>query len=131
MPGRLRAIVSAIRARSPHATIIFVDYVAILPTKGACPSRSPLTEAHIAQFNAVATRLSTITADVAKSTGAILVRTSALSAGHDMCAEDPWVAPYVLPTSPQAFGPAPYHPNLKAMKAIAAAIDAMLGPPSP
>jgi hypothetical protein len=106
LPGRLQAVVSAIKARSPQATIVFVDYVTILPAKGACPARSPLTEAQIAGFNTVAARLAAITSDVARSDGSVLIKASSISTGHDMCANDPWVFPYAFPATAQAFGPA-------------------------
>ncbi len=51
-----------------------------------------------------------------------------MTRGHDICSDDPWVFGFENAASPFAFGPAAYHPNEKAMQAIADAINAALLP---
>ena len=68
-----------------------------------------------------------ITAQVAEQAGALLVRASEITRGHDACADDPWTDGYLLPAIPFSAGPeVVYHPNARAMRAIAEALDITL-----
>jgi hypothetical protein len=60
---------------------------------------------------------------VARDTGALLVRASEITHGHDICSADPWVYPDTFPNTPFSYGPAAYHPTEQAMQAIADAIN--------
>ncbi|MGC2638284.1 MAG: SGNH/GDSL hydrolase family protein [Acidobacteriaceae bacterium] len=125
LEAHLRQIVAAVRQRSPHARIIFVDYIQLLPPAGSCPDRLPLTDAELVEGRAVATRLAALTAKVAEESGVDLLKASSLSADHDICAADSWVFPLQFPPHLLEFAPLAYHPNAEAMQAIAAALDAM------
>jgi hypothetical protein len=115
-----------VRERAPHAKLIFVDYVTVLPASGSCPDRLPLLAAQLARGRFVAARLNRITKNAARRSGAVLVEASKLSRNHDVCANEPWVSGWEFPISPTAFGPIAYHPNQKAMKAIADALGQQL-----
>jgi lysophospholipase L1-like esterase len=115
----LREIATEVHRRAPDALILFVDYTTILPSKGSCPDRLPMSDAHVERGRRVAARLAQVTAQAARASGATLVRASALTSGHDLCSPDPWVAGWVFPHSLDEWAPGAYHPSGAAMQAIA------------
>jgi lysophospholipase L1-like esterase len=121
LESNLRKIVEGIHQRSSNAKIVFVDYVTVLPLGGDCPGKLPLTSEELEQGQATAARLAAVTKKVADDTGSGLLQASELTKEHDVCSSDPWVngAP-----SPSVM--VPYHPNAKAMHAIADRLDRML-----
>jgi lysophospholipase L1-like esterase len=121
----LRAIMDAVRARAPHARIVFIDYATVLPEGDACPGL-PLTAEQLARGRRLAAELARVTAETATAAGIDLVRASELSRGHDACAADPWVFGWTLPARPFQNAPFAYHPNERAMRAIAAALKDLL-----
>jgi lysophospholipase L1-like esterase len=123
----MRAIADIVHQRSPRARLVFVDYTTVLPDTGACPDRLPLSDQKLDRARAVAARLADITADVARHSGAVLVRASEVTKGHDVCAAEPWVSGWVMPPTLADFGPIAYHPTEEAMQAIAVAVDKALG----
>lgn len=118
----LRELAVAVRARSPRATLVFVDYVTVLPPAGLCEAM-PLPEADADLARRTAARLRALTAAAAREVGALLLPASRLSAQHHACAAEPWTWGYPAPT-----GGAPYHPNALAMAALARALDEILPP---
>jgi len=132
LPGHLTAMVEAVHRLAPDARVVLVDYVTVLPTSGTCVDRAPLSATQIAAGNAVAQRLADATAAAARLSGATLVKASAVTKGHDVCATDPWLFGFVFPASPFSWGPFSYHPNAQAMRAVADAVLAALkgGPPA-
>jgi len=71
----------------------------------------------------VAARLHEITRAAAKDSGADFMDASAISAGHNACAADPWVNGFVFDMSHGKFA---YHPNLAGMTAQAEGLDQLL-----
>lgn len=126
LEAHLRSVVDGIRQRAPHARIVFVDYVNLVPPAGSCPERLALTEAQLAEARSTQTRLAAMTAKVAHDTGAALLQASALSQGHDVCAADPWIFPLEFPPHISDFAPLAYHPNAEAMQSIADALDKLV-----
>jgi lysophospholipase L1-like esterase len=122
----MHTVVAAIRERAPAAEIIFIDYMGVLPAHGECQAQAPLSHEELDAARQQATALLQITAEVAETEHVKLVSASKLTAGHDVCAADPWLFGFVLPPTPFDFGPVPYHPTVKAMRVIADAIDASL-----
>lgn len=122
LPGQLSTLVDQIRARAPHARILFVDYMTVLPARGSCFAAAPLTPSQITAANGVATRLSAITRAVAADKNTLFVAASQVTAGHDLCAKDPWLFGFQFNSIPLTWGPFAYHPNEKAMQAIATAV---------
>jgi lysophospholipase L1-like esterase len=120
----LRRISEDVRRRAPRAHIVYVDYVTLLPDGAPC-AEVPLSPDDAANARAIAARLANITASAADASHATLVKASRLSAGHDACAAEPWVSGF-LPREGMP-GSAIYHPNERAMRAIANAIDKRLG----
>ncbi len=117
-------IAQEVRRRAPHARLIFVDYIQIVPTNGSC-AKLPLSGTDAAIARASATRLAALTAEIARTAGAGLIEASKLSRGHDVCATDPWATGFSRPANVTAF--APFHPNLAAMSAIADTLNTALG----
>lgn len=115
----------AVKVRAPSAKIVVVDYVTIVPEVGDCPEHAPLTHSDMTWVRARAERLRRLTADVAAEAGALLVKASDLSTGHDVCAAKPWVNGWRDP-GPTGRPLAVYHPRAEAMEAIAEALDRQL-----
>ena len=128
LDGNLRKVVAGIHERSPSAKIVFVDYATVLPPSGSCRDRLPVTADELDRGRAVAARLAAVTAKAAEATGSLLLRASELTKAHDVCAADPWVVDLQFPTPLGAWGPVAYHPNEKAMRAIADELNRMLPP---
>ncbi|RYD59961.1 MAG: SGNH/GDSL hydrolase family protein [Sphingomonadales bacterium] len=120
----LTEIVQEIRRRSPHARIVFIDYLTVLPAGTLC-NQTPLSSDAVRNGRATAARLAALTAAVAKRNGAHVLPASKLSQGrHDACAADPWMAGFIPPAGSRSF--VPYHPNLAGMTAVAEALDRSL-----
>lgn len=118
---RLTQIAAEAHRRAPNARLVFVDYTTVLPPKGTCPALS-LTADQAESSRRINARVVEITAKVARTTGSGLVQASAVTAGHDACAAEPWANGY-----PPAKGAA-FHPRVEAHAAIAAALDRTLWP---
>ena len=86
-----------------------------------------LTAAQLERSRFVAKSLRDTTEGVARETGAMMVRASDVANGHDICAKDPWVFGWKLPSSPLTrFEPVAYLSNEAAMQAIAQMISKQL-----
>ncbi len=85
-----------------------------------------MLEERLIRGREVGHRLSEVTAQAARESGARLVTASRITRGHDVCSTDPWVFGWAFPRQPSDFGPVAYHPNEKAMQAIANALDSGL-----
>lgn len=119
----LDRIALEVRKRAPRARLIFVDYVRVLPDSALCAA-APLSPQAAHRARTTAVRLARVTAEAARRAGAGLVRASDLSRGHEVCRPVPWVTGFAPPAGATGFSP--YHPNLTAMTAIAAALDRAL-----
>jgi lysophospholipase L1-like esterase len=121
LAGAMKDIVTQVRARAPKARLVFVDYLTILPASGTC-AVTPLSPSDADASRETARRVAEITAKTARESGALLVKASALSAGHDACGATPWMNGFPVPA-----GVAGFHPNLAGMTAVAEALDRTLG----
>jgi lysophospholipase L1-like esterase len=115
----MASIAATVRARSPRAALVFVDYLSALPPRGLCAA-VPLSPAAERRARETAKRLAAITARIAARSGALLVRASRLSEKHSACAGEAWMNGFTPPSGTVGF--APYHPNRAGMTAIANAI---------
>lgn len=120
---RMTKIVEEVRRRAPDARIIFVDYATVLPPSGLC-QLTPLTEPQAALARSTASKLKTITQDVASATGAEVLEASTITSDRHACSERPWMNGYPPPGTPM--DGAPYHPNLQGMTAVAEALEDIL-----
>ncbi len=103
-----------VRQRSPHATVLFVDYLTLLPPTGG--SAPPLRDQDVALGRHVAGELERLTAEAAATTGCGLVRAGAVSREHHAWSADPWTTRFGWPVPRR---PAPLHPNAAGMRAVA------------
>ncbi|MDY6996996.1 MAG: SGNH/GDSL hydrolase family protein [Actinomycetota bacterium] len=102
-----------VRDRAPRATVLFVDYLPLLPPAGPAP---PLAEADAALGRRVAAALKRSTAAAAHATGARLVSAAEAGADHHAWSSAPWTT---RPGWPIPGRPAPLHPNAAGMAAVA------------
>lgn len=119
--ANMDGIAKEVRRRSPAARLVFVDYLTILPETGDCEAMR-LFDFDAKDSREVARRLADITARVAASNAADIVKASELSADHNACSADPWMNGYPVWDKSGT----PLHPNAKGMIAIADALENLL-----
>lgn len=118
----LRAVGAAVRDRAPHARVLFVDYLTLMPPAGERAGRLPEHIAHLARY--VADGLARHTAAAAAATGAEIVRAGQVSREHHPWSAQPWTVGAGLPLPRR---PWPFHPNAAGMAAVAEMVAAQLG----
>lgn len=104
LSGRLTAVIAEIAARSPQARILLVGYPQIVPAQGHC-AQMPLAAGDYAYARGIIEGLNTGMQQAAAAGGATYVDTWTASAGHDICAADPWIAGAVPDGPALAFHP--------------------------
>ncbi|MGV0746140.1 SGNH/GDSL hydrolase family protein [Mycolicibacterium sp. XJ870] len=104
----------AVRERAPRATVLFVDYLTLLPPAGA--PAPPLAAEHVELGRHVADTLERHTGTAATETSAGWVRAAQASRGHHAWSTLPWTTGPGLPWPGR---PAPLHPNAAGMRAVA------------
>lgn len=121
----LTTLVAEVRARAPRATIVFVDYLTILPPDDALITGRP--DAATADWaRDTARRLSETFGGAAESEGCEFLPVGASSRDHHAWAGEPWTRRFHLSLR----GGAPYHPNAAGMRAVAAQLGELLSIPS-
>ena len=103
-----------LRRRAPDATVLFVDYLTLLPPEGV--PAPPLRESDAAHGRRVAAGLARLTAEAAAATGCGLVTAAEGSRAHHAWSPDPWTTRFGWPVPRR---PAPLHPNAEGMRAVA------------
>ena len=113
---KVRAVLAGIRAHSPHARVLVVGYLRILPAQGTCLPTVPFAAGDAPYFDSVEQLLNKTVAAEARKAGDRFVDPYAWSFGHDACQEPgrKWVEGLV-PQSPAA----PMHPNATGMAVVA------------
>jgi hypothetical protein len=111
---KVAAVIQGIRARSPQARILVLNYAAIFPERGAlgCWPQLPVADGDIAYLREKQKELNAMLAAQAAANGARLVDWYRASIGHDAC--KPPLIRWVEPLVP-ANAAAPVHPNLLGM----------------
>lgn len=113
---KVAQVLEGIRARCPHATILLVGYLRLLPPTLGCHPVFPIASGDVFYVDAVQRQLTTMLADQASNHGAVFVDAYTSSLGHDAC-QPPgvkWVEG-TTPTSPAY----PMHPNALGMHEVA------------
>jgi lysophospholipase L1-like esterase len=110
----LKEVGRTLRQRAPRASVLFVDYLTLLPPPGQ--SAPPLSGVDVALGRRVAATLERLTSEAAAATGCEVVRAAEVSRGHHAWSADPWTAKLGLPLPGR---PAPLHPNVAGMRAVA------------
>ena len=118
----IKAVLSTIHARAPHAQVLAIGYPRIGPATGTCPETLPLADGDYPWLNSVEEALNEALADAAAADGKTsYVDTFTPSLGHDACSAEPWING--KDTLPYA---APYHPFFSGMAGVAGIIYATL-----
>ena len=87
----LTSIVTGIRDRSPQATVVVVGYPQIVPAAGTCPELLPLAAADYPYARELNEKLAAAVKKGAQASDGEYVDVFRASAGHDICADDPWI----------------------------------------
>ena len=119
---QLVAVGEAVRSRAPHATLVFVQYVTLVPEQPCDALR--LTPEQARDLRGLGTRLAEATRNAATATGAQVLDVDSLSASHTACDAAPWSK--AAPIADDPVPGAPWHPNAAGHAAIAAALAEML-----
>ncbi len=107
--------------RAPHATVVLVGYLRLVPDRGHCADL-PLATGDYALGRRISRELEAALARAAGRAGARYLDAYALSAGHDVCSKHPWVNG--RHTDQQRA--AAYHPLAVGMRAVADRLATML-----
>jgi lysophospholipase L1-like esterase len=113
----LKEVGRTLRARSPRAKVLFVDYLTLLPPAGT--PAPPLSDVEIALGHRVADTLERLTGEAAADTGCEWVRVAEASREHHAWSALPWTMKPTRSGLPFPGRPAPLHPNAKGMRAVA------------
>ncbi|MBA2472086.1 MAG: SGNH/GDSL hydrolase family protein [Pseudonocardiales bacterium] len=113
---KVARVLAGVRARSPHATVLLVGYLRILPPTTGCYPAFPIARGDVPYVDGVERQLTAMLADQANNHGAVFVDSYAGSLGHDACQQPgvKWVEG-PAPTSAAA----PDHPNVIGMREVA------------
>ncbi|MEW1810822.1 SGNH/GDSL hydrolase family protein [Pseudarthrobacter phenanthrenivorans] len=120
----LAATVDAVQEKAPHARVVLVDYLSVLPDNGKPCAAVPIPQQRQKFLLDVARGMSLATKHAAQQTGAELVTASKDSQGHDACSADPWVTGYDF-----SRGFVMMHPNEAGHAAVAKALVEQLTHP--
>lgn len=112
--------VGEVLERAPRARVVVVGYPQIVPASGTCP-QLPLGAADYPLARRASHRLTQELRQAAREAGAEYVDVWALTAGHDICGRDPWIAG-ARPERPGA----PFHPYAAHQDAVADALVALV-----
>jgi lysophospholipase L1-like esterase len=110
----LNEVGRTLRRRAPLATVLFVDYLTLLPPAGT--PAAPLADGDVAVGRHIAETLEQLTAEAAAATGCDVVRIAQASREHHAWSTDPWTTKFGFPLPGR---PAPLHPNATGMRAVA------------
>jgi lysophospholipase L1-like esterase len=110
----LHQVGRTVRRCAPHARVLFVDYLTLLPPEGG--GAEPLSTKHAALGRHVASVLETLTAEAAVANDCEIVRAGEASRAHHAWSAEPWTTGLSLPLPGR---PAPFHPNEAGMRAVA------------
>lgn len=105
--------VGAILQRAPKARVVVVGYPQIVPESGTCPEL-PLASGDYPFGRRVIQEFVEAQREAAETAGAEYADVWSATAGHDICADEPWIAGVV-----PAKDATPYHPYAEEQQAVA------------
>ncbi|HEU0087693.1 MAG TPA: SGNH/GDSL hydrolase family protein [Pseudonocardiaceae bacterium] len=113
---RVAGMLQGIRERSPHASVLLVGYLRILPPVLGCWPVVPIALRDVPYLDGLQQQLNKMLATQAEASGARFIDAYTASLGHDTCQAPAakWVEG-IIPTS-AAY---PVHPNASGMRAVA------------
>ncbi|GAA1947419.1 SGNH/GDSL hydrolase family protein [Nocardioides panacihumi] len=116
----LVGVVRTVRLRAPSAKVVLVGYPQIVPASGTC-AQTPFAPGDYAFARRVNHGLAETVRRAAAAAGTSYADLWSASAGHDVCAADPWINGISGP------GAAPFHPFAVEQAAVARLVAASLG----
>jgi lysophospholipase L1-like esterase len=119
---RIAAVLRTIHARAPHALVVLVGYLRILPSATGCWPSVPTAAGDVPYLDRVERSLNRMLADEARRGAAIFVDDYSGGTGHDMCSAHRWVEPIFITHAAM-----PVHPNALGMRIVAGRVVATLG----
>ncbi|MET0364703.1 MAG: SGNH/GDSL hydrolase family protein [Sphingobium sp.] len=119
----LGEISQQVSTRAPKATLIFVQYVTLVPPV-LCEATT-LTPAEAEEYRTLGQRLAEVTDRVARAHGATVLPIDRLSRDHSACSATPWS--HGMSAGYDMKQGAPWHPNSAGHAAIAQALAELLG----
>lgn len=123
----LRTVGETLRARSPRARILFVDYLTLLPPPGI--PAPPLEPAVADLGRRLAAGLAAATAEAVAATDCELVAAAAASRDHHAWSAEPWTTGAGTITGALLRRrPLPFHPTAAGMAAVADLVARQLSP---
>ena len=119
---KIAAVLQGIHQRSPHARVLVIPYITIVPSGSPilCWPQLPIAYADVPYLHAKQAELNQMLATQAAANGAEYVDVYTLSEGHDSC-QVPGLR-WVEPAVPLNLA-APAHPNVLGMIGMAGAIE--------
>jgi hypothetical protein len=115
------SVLQTIHARAPHALVVVVGYLRILPSTTGCWPSVPAAAGDVPYLDRVERSLNRMLADEAVRGGALFVDDYRGSTGHDMCSAHRWVEPILI-----SHAAMPVHPNALGMRVVAGRLIATL-----
>jgi lysophospholipase L1-like esterase len=121
--NNVAATLTKIQQRAPHARVLLVGYLRIVPDSGDCPAL-PITEANRASAMKVEVALTQALQDAARSKDVPFVDVRKISHGHDVCAgKKAWVNGTINVRGNGAI----LHPTEAGMRAVAGQVAKAIG----
>lgn len=112
-------VLAAVQKRAPHATVMMVNYLRILPDAARCEA-IPYPPGDVAWVALVERQLADAMRRAAAIRGVELIDMHAKSAGHDVCAAHPWTNGL----RPKLHDGLFLHPNADGQRAVAHTVRA-------
>ena len=122
-PSLVKAL-TAVRKAAPHAKVLILGYLHILPASGGCFPKMPVAAGDVPYLDNLQATLNSAVQRAAKVTGATYVDVSKISVGHDACQAygTRWVEPVIGGDNPVIV-----HPNALGEAAMADQVLKALG----
>lgn len=120
---RVARVLAAVREQAPEAAVVLVGYPRLVGQAGGC-ARFPVAGQDVAAARRVERLLDEALEAAARAEDAAYVDVYALSRGHEICSDDPWVNGRRTDESRAAA----YHPFAEEQQAVADAIVDLVGP---
>lgn len=108
--------------RAPQAYFVVVGYPRIAPTSGSCRDLPKLEQLGLDAANYLVDDLNRQLRSSARQTGAAFVDVAALSAGHELCSDEPWIRG----TQDRPGKAVALHPVAAEQRAVAAELAALV-----
>jgi lysophospholipase L1-like esterase len=118
---KIASVLATIHTRAPHAVVVVVGYLRVLPATGGCWPSVPAAAGDVPYLDRLERSLNRMLAEEAQRGGALFVDDYRGGTGHDMCSRHRWVEPILV-----SHAAMPVHPNATGMRVVASRVLATL-----